>query len=89
MGSRRVDGFFDCSVLAPDRRLGSRRVDGEVDFLAVVGLELGSVLTFSYVDLCVLIARTTTKVNVHFSSVLFILFILGSEKEKREVSRVK
>lgn len=64
-----------------DGRLRTRRVDGDVDLLAVVGLELGSVLTFSYVDLCFVIARTTTKVNVDLRSVLFMF---GSEKKRRK-----
>lgn len=35
--------------------MGSRSVDSDVDFLAVVRLEPGSVLTFSYVEFRLLI----------------------------------
>jgi hypothetical protein len=64
-----------------DGRLGSRRVDGDVGFLAVVGLEPGSVLTLSYVECRLWILGATTKVNVHLSSVLFV-FGSGEKREK-------
>jgi hypothetical protein len=77
--------------------LESRRVYCGADFLAVAWLEPGSVLTFSYVELSVLVLGATLfNVNVNFSAVtsatrevnfdvIICLAASWSEEEKKSV----
>lgn len=101
--SRRVYGcsthtnVFGEGWLLLSLRLESRRVDGGADFLAVAWLELGSVLTFSYVELRVLVSGAALfNVNVNFSvvtsatrevdfDVSICLAASWSEEEKKSV----
>lgn len=103
MESRRVYGcsthtnVFGEGWLLLSLRLESRRVDGGADFLAVAWLELGSVLTFSYVELRVLVSGAALfNVNVNFSvvtsatrevdfDVSICLAASWSEEEKKSV----
>lgn len=69
--------------LGLDRRLGlgSRRVDGDVDVLAVVRLEARAVLTFSHVDFGFEVLRAVSKVEVDFGCVLLMFRSEGERSQ--------